>query len=158
MEEIDSCKYLYLASLGEPDEGGLKLVVHEARVGGAVDKNVLATESLPEVRSLLQQCNTIVHEPGCRVITLYWPSFIAYAVENESFACNDEAAESTGRLFRLHTKSAYLDYLSKATFASADFPGPFKHWSVLCLDHIINVASTDEPAINVAIAQQEIQG
>lgn len=122
------------------------------RPSGAVDDSVLATEALPEVRAVLQQCSAIEHRRGCKVFTLYWPSYIAYAVENESYASGSPEEESSGRLFREYTKSAYLDYLAIATFAAKDYPGPFKHWGVMCLDHIINVASTDEPVINVDVA------
>ena len=145
---IDGCKYLYLASISEPDDGGLRLVVHEARAGGPVGAEALAREHLPEVRALLASSSAIEHGPGCKVFEIYWPSYIAYAVENESYALGQPAdSEAEGRLFKLYKKSAYLDYLSQVSFASPEYPGPYKHWAVLCLDHIVNVASTDEPAI-----------
>ncbi len=152
MDTINACKYLFLVSLTEPDEGGVRLVVQEARAEGAMGGGDPGEELLPPLDELLGGCTSIEHGPGCRVFTLYWPDYIAYAVENESYACNAPGDESTGQLLRLYSQSAYLDYLGKASFASAEYPGPFKHWGVICLDHVVNVASADEPVISVTIA------
>lgn len=150
---IRSCKYLSLHSISEPDEGGLRLVIHEAKAGGPVDDATLAAEPLKEVQELLRGCSAITHGPGCRVFEVMWDSYIAYAVENESYA-RGEPADSVGqgRLFIEYTKSAYLDYVAKVSFASEAYPGPHKHWSVLCLDHIVNVVSTDAPVIHMRVA------
>ncbi|CAM5797706.1 hypothetical protein [Rhizobacter fulvus] len=147
---IDGCKYLYLASVSEPEDGGLRLVVHEARAGGPVAAETLAAEPLPELRAVLASSSAIEHGPGCKVFDIYWPNYIAYAIENESYALGQpEDSEAEGRLFKLYKKSAYLDYLSRVSFATSDYPGSNKHWAVLCLDHIVNVASTNEPAIRM---------
>jgi hypothetical protein len=148
---LQACKYLYLHTITELGRGGLCLVIHEAIVGGPQDATTMADEPLPELRAMLAQSNAIIHGQGCKVFEIAWPSYIAYAVENESFAL-PEPNESigTGRLFVEYTKSVYLEYLEKATFASVEYPGPFKHWAVLCLDHIVNVASTEDPSISVS--------
>jgi len=145
---IDACKYLYLVSITEPDDGGLRIVVQEARAGGAPAASVLADETLPELKAILSQSSVIQHGPGCKVFELYWSSYIGYAVENESYAQNHPYdVRSKGRLLVEYSKSVYLEYLSKASFASSDYPGAYKHWAVLCLDHIVNVASITEPRI-----------
>jgi hypothetical protein len=150
---FQDCKYLFLHSIGEPDEGGLRLIVHEARVGGPPSAEELAAEAFPALRTILAGSKAIEHGPGCKVFEITWEQYIAYAVDNESYAL-PEPKESigTGRLFIEYTKSVYLDYLSKVSFASADYPGPFKHWALLCLDHIVNVVSTNEPKIKITHA------
>jgi hypothetical protein len=150
---FQDCKYLFLHSIGEPDEGGLRLIVHEARVGGPPTAEELAAETLSAVRTILEGARAIEHGPGCDVFEIAWDQYIAYAVDNESYAL-PEPKESigTGRVFIEYTKSAYLDYLAKVSFASEDYPGPFKHWKLLCLDHIVNVVSTNEPTIKVTRA------
>ena len=38
-------------------------------------------------------------------------------------------------------------YVANGTFATADYPGPFKHYGVICLNHVIHVASELPPEI-----------
>ncbi len=153
IEAIRACKYLYLHSVTEPEENAVRVVLHEAKVGGPPDNELLAAEALPEVRSLLEKSNSISHGSGCQVFELTWPSYVGYSVENESYG-SSEPAESVGegRLMVEYTKSVYLNYLSEATFASEDYPGPFKHWALYCLNHTVNVASVDRPHIAVSVA------
>ncbi len=151
VEAIRACRYLYLDSLSEPDENSLRVVLHEAKIGGPPTAEELADESLPEVRELLAGSRAIVHGPGCQVFELVWPSYVGYSVENESYAL-PEPKESVGegRLLVVYTESVYLRYLSKATLASADYLGSFRHWALCCLNHIVNVASVDEPDVTVS--------
>lgn len=152
---IDSCKYLFLTSLTEPHEGGLRLVAEEGQEHAATKQNSPHKVLPPDVRKLLEQCTPIRHEPGSRVFTLFWPSYVAYAVENESYACICPTDESTGKVLRLYSQSAYLDYVARKTFASSTYPGPYKHWAVLCEDHIVNVVSCEDPVISITISQAD---
>lgn len=146
VDAIRACKYIYLHSISEPEENSLRVVLHEARPGGP-----LVAERLVPVSDLLTGASAIIHGPGCQVFELVWRSYIGYSVENESYA-SPEPKESVGegRLLTVYTESVYLSYLSRATFASPDYPGPFKHWALCCLNHIVNVASVEEPIINVS--------
>ncbi len=151
VEAIRGCKYIYLHSLSEPEESSLRVVLHEARVGGHSTIEQLAEEPRQEVRELVAGSKGIVHGPGCRVFELVWPSYVGYSVENECYA-SPEPRESVGegRLLVVYTQSVYLSYLSKATFASASYPGSFKHWALCCLNHIVNVASVEDPVITMS--------
>jgi hypothetical protein len=88
--------------------------------------------------------------PGCRRFELVWESYIAYSIVNESYS-NGEPDTSVAvdglRLFVEYSRSQYLDYLSKVSFASADYPGPYRHWAIYCQDHTIDIASQAEPVI-----------
>lgn len=151
IEAIRACEYLYLHAISEPEENSLRVVLHEARVDSPPTSGQLAEETLPEVRELLAGSKAIVYGPGCQVFELVWPSYIGYAVENESYAL-PEPKESVGEgSVKIYTQSGYLDYLAKASFASADYPSPFKHWALLCLNHIVNVASIEEPVVTVSM-------
>jgi hypothetical protein len=146
---IQRCQFLHLHAISEPEEGGVRLVVHEAKAGGPVNEEVLDSEPLAEVKRILAQSSTIVHAGDCKVFTITWLKYIGYCVENESFALPEPSPSvGEGRLLRTYSKSVYLDFIAKASFASAEYPGPFKHWAVLCLDHIVNVVSTEEPTIH----------
>ena len=145
IDAIRSCKYLYLHAISEPEQNALRVVLHEAAAGAPPTPQQLS--ELP----ILKGANAIVHGPECRVFELIWPSYVGYSVENESYA-TPEPKESVGegRLVVVYSESVYLSYLSRATFAAADYPGPFKHWALFCLNHIVNVASVDEPLVTVA--------
>lgn len=150
IEALRSCKYLCLHSVVEPEEGGVRVVVLEAIVGQPPDQATLSAEPLPEVRNILSQSRAIVHSHGRKGFAINWPTYIGYSVENESYAVAEpESSVGSGGILAEYSHSLYLDYLSKATFARQDYPGPFKHWSIACLDHVINVVSVDLPAVEV---------
>lgn len=140
---IDSCKYLYLHEIGELNDNELRLVIAEGISGPPLSEGALK-EHLPEIQKMLSTAREIVHGPNCRRFELVWPSYVGYSVRNESYA-DAEPSVGDGRLFVEYTKSIYLDYLAKSTVATETYPGPFKHWSIYCLNHVVDVASTEVP-------------
>jgi len=40
-------------------------------------------------------------------------------------------------------------YVQHTIFATEDYPGPHNHIGIICEDHIIDIASTVEPHINL---------
>jgi hypothetical protein len=134
---IDSCPYLHLASITEPEEGGLRLLVQEARAE-LTNLDMLTKELLPEVGALLASTTPIQHTTGCQVFEIHWPDYIAYAVENESYARGQPRnLEAKGRLiltifpsFRLHrpnTPAPINTGLSIALTTSSMLHQPVNH-------------------------------
>lgn len=147
------CKYLYLDRLFEPAENQLSVRILEATCGGQIPDALLDSEPFKPVKDVLAQATAIEHRAGCRIFELTWPSYVGYSVLNESFALLEpETSTHVGHLFVEYTSSSYLDYLRRASWAGADFPGPYRHWAALCLNHIVDIASVDEPAVEVSIA------
>jgi hypothetical protein len=140
-DEIDDCRWIYLRELGEPEENALRLVIEEAKADGPPED----IEVLPG--KVISGTLAIESDDSCRVFELVWPTYVCYSVRNESFCTMDKAEAWEGRLFCLYSKSHFLDYVSRATFASADYPGPLRHWGVNCLNHIIDVVSVSEPKV-----------
>jgi len=89
----------------------------------------------------------IESDATCRAFELVWQSYVSYSVRNESFCTLDKEEVWEGRLFCLYSKSHFLDYVARATFARADYPGPFRHCGINCLNHIVDVVSTVEPQV-----------
>ena len=148
-DSINSCKYLFLQEIGEPSENELHLVINEA-----VATRPVSTESLSvhpsEIRKLLASAKAILHEPGCRIFEITWISYIGYSVRNESYALPEpESSVGKGALFVKYETSRFLDSVTASTFASADYPGAFKHWAIYCQNHVVDVASTENPIIKV---------
>jgi hypothetical protein len=149
-DRIRSCDYLYLGSLTEPTVNELKVVLLEGIAGPPIDANTLASESDPVIRSLLVGSRRVDHLPGCRRFQLVWKTYIGYSVVDESYS-NSEPATSIAvgdrHRFAEYSSSQYLDYLSRASFASQDYPGPYRHWALYCQHHTIDIASQDDPVI-----------
>ena len=145
-EELNSCEYLFLRTISEPADNQLRLIIAEASPGGEVSVETRNALGLPD--TLLRDARVIESTAGDRLFELTWSSYIAYSVRDESFVSADdyEILES-GRLVCLYAKSHFLDYISKATFASAVYPGPYRHIGINCQNHIVDVISTADPEI-----------
>jgi len=140
-EAIDSCKWIFLRELGEPEENSLRLVIEEAKADNPPED----IEVWPG--KVISGTRAIESDWSCRAFELVWSSYVSYSVRNESFCVQDNEEVWEGRLFCLYSKSHFLDYVGRATFATADYPGPLRHWGVNCLDHIVDVVSTVEPQV-----------
>ncbi|MFD1258742.1 hypothetical protein ACFQ3S_18185 [Mucilaginibacter terrae] len=80
------------------------------------------------------------------IYEVHFKSYICFNVINESFDALG-GDEFIGKRIRIYSKSNFLDYISNDTFATFDYPGEFKHYSFITANHIINVITTEEPAI-----------
>jgi hypothetical protein len=138
-DEIDSCKWIYLRELGEPEQNSLRLVIEEAKADGPhEDIEVLPGKVLTGMR-------TIESDWTCRAFELVWPTYVAYSVRNESYCIGDNTEQWEGRLFRLYSRSHFLEYVARATVVLNS--GTLRLWGIQCLDHVVDVVSTDEPQI-----------
>ncbi|HUT08968.1 MAG TPA: hypothetical protein VMY42_00590 [Thermoguttaceae bacterium] len=138
--QIDSHRYLDLSHIDEPEENVLRLIIEEARTGGPADDIHIGGKVITGLTSIETTDN-------CAAYEIRFDSYVGYSVRNESFTSRDEYEEFSGRLFRIYRKSRFLDYVRAATFASADYPGPFVHYGIICLRHIVDVAVADAPQI-----------
>jgi len=83
-----------------------------------------------------------------RVFEITWTDFISMAVRSEHYCQWDNDEVWTGKhVFRTYTKSKFLDFVDAATFATADYPGPFVHYQIQSLYQIIDVASRQPPSV-----------
>jgi len=152
IKAIEACENLYLHSISEPSAGTLRVVLLEARPVDPVG-DWLASEALQDIRELLVGAKEIAHTAGCQIFELTWPSYIGYSVECESYRRPEpDDSVGEGRAIVEYMKSVYLSYLSQAMFTTDDYPGPYKHWALNCLNHIVNIASVDRPDIVISIS------
>ena len=84
---------------------------------------------------------------GCKKFELVWQVYVAYLVTEEVVgSCGQYQDESyTGKMFRVYTKSHFLDHLARNTGAHV---GPIQHYKLTCLNHLIDVASYAPPEIH----------
>jgi hypothetical protein len=137
-DRLNQHKYLYLVEMTEPADNMLKLQLAEAAAAPSEDI------SIGEIKLKGSQ---LVVTADCAIYEVTFHNYIAYSVRNESYTTRDEEEQFEGRLFCMYTRSKFLDYVRTSTFASDEFPGPFKHFGFNCLNHIIDVASMESPEI-----------
>jgi hypothetical protein len=113
--QINACNYIFLREFGEPEENSLRLVIEEAKAVGPPED----LEAVPG--KFIRGVRPIESDTTCQAFELVWPSYVAYSVRNESFCTDDEDESCEGRLLSLYSKSHFLDYVARATFASDDY-------------------------------------
>lgn len=141
-QQIDSAQYLYLRSISEPVDNVLNLVIEEAGASSEPKDIQIVNTTIPEVRD-------IVSDEDSRAYELVFANYISYSVTNEAYSILDAAEVRTGRLFCVYSKSHFLDHVRASTLASEDYPGPFTHYGINCLNHTIDVVSAEEPEIKI---------
>jgi hypothetical protein len=87
-------------------------------------------------------------DEGLPIIQLDFESYVSYNVINESFTVLDEYEVFEGDVFRIYTKSRYLDFIKLGTIAKDIYADQhFVHYQLVCLNHIIDIISYEEPKI-----------
>ncbi len=81
---------------------------------------------------------------------VYFETYICYSIINESYE-QLGGKSFIGDKIRIYTDSNFLNYVKADTFASPVYPGEFKHYAFVTGNHIINVASVEEPTIEKLI-------
>jgi hypothetical protein len=141
---LNQGKYLCLRHISEPEENSLRLVVEEA----IADRT--ETVSTPDPASpfaeLRKGASPIKSVEGCRAFEIQWSRYVAYLVTEEGVGSggSDEDEVYTGNLLRVYTKSHFLDYLSRDTGGHIE---PILHYKLVCLNHLIDVASYSPPEV-----------
>jgi hypothetical protein len=153
--KLNSAPYLYLRQLSEPTDNSLRLIVEEAvlnRSGTVVPPPEWATA--PELTNTLRDASPIESVEGCRTFELYWKRYVAYLVTEEGVgSCGRSDDEVfTGRLLRHYSKSHFLDHLAQDTGGHTQ---PLQHYKLICLNHLIDVASEGSPEIQVVSAEAQ---
>lgn len=140
ISEINDCRFLFLADIQELGRNSLKLVVTEGLPVGEPGLIEVGGVTIPD-------CVRIDTVEKSRMFELIWDFYIAYSVLNESFTSMSDEEKFEGLRFRIYSNSYFIDYLSRASFACDEHPGPTRHYCVACEDHIVNVLSVNPPAV-----------
>jgi hypothetical protein len=138
LAELDTCASLYLREISEPKQNRLRLLIEEAEV-------------MPEEVAIrfagtdLGKGHLVRSTASSRLFEIIWDNYVAYLVTNESYATPSESEKFSGRFARRYSKSLFLDYISHATVACNEYPGPLQHIEIVSECHIIDVVSTASP-------------
>jgi hypothetical protein len=140
LAELDTCASLYLRDIAEPQQNNLRLRIEEASV---MPEEVSVTFAGTEITN----CHLVRPTADSRLFEIVWDNYVAYSVSNESYSTRNESEEFSGKCARLYGKSHFLDYISRATLASEEYPGPLRHIQLVCECHIIDVVSARFPEV-----------
>lgn len=148
VEQLNSHKYLYLDKLYEEVDLELCILVDEAKVEGDEFEGEENASS----------CRAIISDGTCRKYKIMFEDYLAYSVRNESFTVWDNEEEFTGNVFRVYTKSKFIDYVRASTesFLVENVVGVYKHYEIVCQNQIIDVASSHEPKIEITGASSGV--
>ncbi|MEK4069924.1 hypothetical protein [Peribacillus sp. FSL R5-0717] len=106
----------------------------------------------PKENSLRLLINRSTINKDLPMVQLEFESYISYSVIDECFSYYIDNSEiSKGELFRLYTKSRYLDFIKIATNEREDLclSENYIHYQFPCLNHTIDVISCEEPKVTV---------
>lgn len=99
---IDTCEYLFLTGIGEPEANWLRLVIEEGQVTGEPRRVDLGHgRSIEGVRAIEVM-------PHSQQFELVWDHYISYAVHNESCQSRDDSEAWSGNLLRRYSRSKFL--------------------------------------------------
>jgi len=144
---LNSVKYLYLRGLSEPSDNSPKIVVQEAIANHSRPLS-LDPHLDPYLVRIREGRSLIESTEACRSFELYWEHYVAYLVTEEcAGSCgNYKDEEYAGQLFRIYSKSHFLDHISRNTGAHAK---PVQHYKVACLNHLIDIGAYEPPQIRL---------
>jgi hypothetical protein len=145
LNSLDSVKYLFLRELSEPRDNCLRLVVQEAVVNPT--GSVRSYPGFPELEKILKDASSIEATDECRSFELIWKRYVAYLVTEECVgSCGSYHDEMfSGKLFRVYTKSHFLEHLARDTGGHTE---AIAHYKLTCLNHLIDVAAYIPPEVN----------
>jgi hypothetical protein len=153
IEQLNSIQCLYLRGLSEPQDHSLKIIVEEAVISHSGVANS-HPEFHPELQAVRKDASPIESVEGSRVFRLYWKRYAAYLVTEELVGSNSvtgyDDESFTGSVLRVYTRSHFLDHLARDTGVHTD---PLQHYKLVCLDHLIDVASYGPPEVREVTEQ-----
>lgn len=149
---LNQAKYFFLRHISEPGENSLRLVVEEAIADRA--ETVSTPDPTSPLGKILKGASPIKSVEGCRVFELQWSRYVAYLVTEEDVGSggSDEDEVYTGKLFRVYTKSHFLDHLSRDTGGHIE---PILHYKLICQNHLVDVASYSPPDVRLLSAESD---
>ena len=138
-ERINSERNIFLTKIFEPEENSLEFELTMGIVGELEKSHKILGVDIGPSRP-------VYHNENSEIFKITFDQYIAYSVINESYESLG-GTEYVGEKIRTYKKSYFLDYVKADTFATSDYPGEFKHYAFITLNHIVNVVSTVEPKI-----------
>jgi hypothetical protein len=123
--EINDCRSLFLSDFQEAGQNSLRVQVAEGLPVGP-------PQSIKVGQTVIPDCTAIQITNKSRVFEILWSNYVGYSVLNESYASVSDEECCEGNRFRIYSKSRFIQFMSQATFARDDYPGPTRHYGIAC--------------------------
>lgn len=139
-------QYLFLEQLTSGLDMSLTVVINEGYVS---DKCINTEDPLPSLNKVLKDSREVIADNTTPLYQIHFNSYLTYSVIDESYDHGDKYNIIAGKeeFYCIFSRSHFLDFISKETFATHEFPGPFQHYCIACCDHVIHVASENAPRV-----------
>lgn len=142
--------YLFLTDIYEPRDNELLLEIKGGIVANEeVDVYVTSEKSIKGSPVSIDR-----EDPYYQI---FFENYVAYHVLNESFAGfdpNDNFVETGSNRLRIFTKSGYMEYILKETFANDIFPNEMKHYGLYTENHVVHIIAFKDPVIEMKIPER----
>ncbi|ASR46573.1 hypothetical protein B4V02_07735 [Paenibacillus kribbensis] len=138
--DLSNLKDIYLDQIFETRDNHLRLLFSRSKTNRVAETMTIGNIEINESYSI----DIDVTLPQ---IQMDFEWYIGYSIRNESYTVWDDYEQFDGKIFRIYSKSRYLDFIKTSTIATGDYPGPYKHYGISCLNHIIDIVSTSDPII-----------
>lgn len=140
---LDSCRYIFLSKLENDASFILTIHISEGRIQeesgvGAIESNNLG--------SILEKAHPVKIRKGYNAFKIVFKDYTSFAVRNESYIISENDEDYSSRL-RVHQHSNFLNFISESTWLSSVDLESLIHYTVVCSDHIIDIATSSEPVI-----------
>jgi hypothetical protein len=137
--DLNRLNYVYLMAIREPKDNVLELVIEQAP----------ASDFREDLEGLgVSPDDPVDIDQLLETYRIEFPNYVAYAIRDESFARNDTSEDYLGTLARLYRQSKFLDYVD-STSTGLRTNDRLQHYSLLCLEHVVEVASMGTPNLTV---------
>jgi hypothetical protein len=138
-EEIAKCRYLFLEEIGEPFANQFRVLIVVGEIPSIPVAIQVAGSSLGDGLPVNTDEHSLRYE-------LTWPSYVLYQIVNESFAQpQDPQKAEAGKSVFIYNTSNLLEFVSRTTLATDEYPGKLIHLRILCQDHAVDVISVEPP-------------
>jgi hypothetical protein len=138
--DLFNLKDIYLDQIFETIDNHLRLIFNRSKTS-----DIAETITIGEIE--IKDSYSIDIDGTKPQIQMDFEWYIGYSVRNESYTVWDDYEEFDVKIFRIFSKSRYLDFISISTIATEEYPGPYKHYGMSCLNHVIDVVSNTDPII-----------
>ena len=137
--DLNRLNYVYLMAIREPKDNVLELVIEQAP----------ASDFREDLEGLgMSPDDPVDIDQLLETYRIEFPNYVAYAIRDESFARNDTSEDYLGTLARLYRQSKFLDYVD-STSTWLRMNDRLQHYSLLCLEHVVEVVSMGTPNLTV---------
>lgn len=138
-DELGHCACLFLDELVELDSNSMRIRVAEGIRAGVSVPVELAGNSIGEGFPVQRTAKSAIYE-------LTWHSYVLYQVTNECYGKREPSQDGISNVSSAALdSSSLLEFVSRSTNASNEYPGKLTHYRLICSDHVIDVVSTHPP-------------